>query len=65
MPEGDDHWLDLTVSDLERLRPLLGPFRTAAMEACPVVRLVSRIDREGPKLIWPWPWRKERYEEAA
>ena len=60
-PAAQELWLDPTVHDPERLRPLFTPCRADTLEVYPVARLILRGSTEGPKLIWPW--RKEHYEQ--
>ncbi len=48
-----DRWLDPAYADAARLSQMLGPFRSEALQAWPVSRLVNAPRNDGPKLIEP------------
>lgn len=50
-PENFDRWLDPSVSDIEELQSMLGPYPDRLMQAYPVSSKVSSPDNDGPELI--------------
>jgi putative SOS response-associated peptidase YedK len=48
-------WLDREVEEAEKLKPLLGAYPAAEMEAYAVSRFVNRPDNDEPKCIEPLP----------
>jgi putative SOS response-associated peptidase YedK len=46
-------WLDPTLTEVERVSDLLGPYPASEMESRAVSRRVSNPDHEGPELIQP------------
>lgn len=52
-PENYDTWLDTSVTDVNVLQALLGPFPERLMEAYPVSKLVNSPAHESPELIQP------------
>jgi putative SOS response-associated peptidase YedK len=51
--DGQSTWLDPEVSDVEMLRPLLGPYRDEELEAYEVSTLVNSVTHDSPENIRP------------
>ena len=50
-PEQYDTWLDSTVTDVNTLQALLGPFPERLMEAYPISKLVNSPQHDSPEII--------------
>jgi putative SOS response-associated peptidase YedK len=59
-PGDYDLWLDVSIEDAERLRPLLQPFPSSKMDAYPVSRRVNRPQNDDPGVLEPLPQAKDR-----
>lgn len=54
-PDAWERWLSPEVSDVEALRPLLGPAPDELLVAWPVSTRVNRVGNDGPGLVEPVP----------
>ena len=54
-PDKYDLWLDVAVREIERLKPLLAPYDSAAMRATPVSTRVNNPRHESADCLEPAP----------
>lgn len=52
-PEQYDTWLDASVTDVNVLQALLGPYPERLMEAYPISKLVNAPAHDSPEVIRP------------